>query len=143
MARVDIVAALGTIALAGCQNAPQLQAIDVPAISAVQGEIDRQVAIYKAAQREPPLINVAGVLTPVTQLRAPDGGPIFACGSGDISFDISTSRIDNNADKFNGLFGRLVRFTQVYLYVVPGLAAYVGSSVWRPFRGLSRLMMSQ
>jgi RNA-directed DNA polymerase len=38
---------------------------------------------------------------------------------------------------------RLIPFTQVYLYVVPGLAAYVGSSVWRPFRGLSRLMMSQ
>src|SRR5208283_1602067 len=59
--------------------------------------------------------------------RTSDAGPCQAAGGRTLGHDA----------------GGLSRSLRSIYIVVPRLAAYVGSSVWRPFRGLSRLMMSQ
>jgi hypothetical protein len=84
-----LAVAASTAVLGDCQGSPPLQAIDVPAISAVQSEINRQVGIYLAASHQPIMINVGGQLMPIKNVRPPDGGRMFACGTGNVAFEIS------------------------------------------------------
>lgn len=79
--------------LGGCQNGSQLQAIDVPAISAVQSDLKRQIAIHKAFAQLPMQI---AIRTPsggrqyvdIDRLPVPDGKDIWACGTGEVGFEI-------------------------------------------------------
>jgi hypothetical protein len=84
-----LVCLIGLSFVAGCSGQEDLQPIDVRAISAVQAEIKRQVGVYMAAAKVPPLVLVAGKPVPATQ--APGG---FWCGSGAIDFNISTIKAE-------------------------------------------------
>lgn len=94
-----LVSALLVSFIAGCAEQQPVQAIDLPAISAVQAEIKRQVAVYLAAAQNPPTVKIEGVDTPISRLKPSD----WWCGSGKIDFDISsikaelTTTLDNNA----------------------------------------------
>lgn len=80
------------VVLGGCQGPLRQQAIDVAAISAVQDDLKRQIAHYAAYARNPRQIPVRRgdtiVETNISELTAPDGGQVWACGTGNIGFDI-------------------------------------------------------
>lgn len=81
-----------TAVLGGCQSPVRLQAIDVPSISAVQSDLKRQIAIHAAFARKPMEIAVrtatGSEYVDIRRLPVPDGGPIWACGSGQVGFEI-------------------------------------------------------
>jgi hypothetical protein len=73
-----LVLLLGS-AMSGCRSmTPPKQALDTAAISAVQSEIKRQVGIYARVSRE----------------KIPQDPIQFACGNGNVDFDISTVKAE-------------------------------------------------
>ena len=104
------VAAMAAV-LGGCQSPVRLQAIDVPAISAVQSDLKRQIAIHAAFARQPMTIAVrtttGSEYVDIRQLPVPDGGPIWACGTGQVVFEIVSVAAELNTTLERGLGGHL------------------------------------